>query len=91
MASDIFGMSGRAMRSALIAGERDPQMLADMVARASWLPGLSEGAWMFPLNLIPAGSNSRRVARPYSKRDSTTQPTSGCESDRRHVFWCPSR
>ena len=34
VASDIFGVSGRAMMAALIAGERDPLVLADM-ARAS--------------------------------------------------------
>ena len=34
VASDIFGVSGRQMMAALIAGERDPQVLADM-ARAS--------------------------------------------------------
>ena len=30
VASDIFGVSGRAMMAALIAGERDPKMLAQM-------------------------------------------------------------
>jgi transposase len=30
VASDIFGVSGRAMMTALIAGERDPEALADM-------------------------------------------------------------
>jgi transposase len=30
VASDIFGVSGRAMMAALIAGERDPETLADM-------------------------------------------------------------
>ena len=30
VASDIFGASGRAMLAALIAGERDPTVLADM-------------------------------------------------------------
>ena len=30
VASDIFGKSGRAMLEALIAGERDPEVLADM-------------------------------------------------------------
>ena len=30
VASDIFGVSGRAMMAALIAGERDPKVLADM-------------------------------------------------------------
>jgi transposase len=30
VASDIFGVSGRAMLSAMIAGERDPQVLAEM-------------------------------------------------------------
>jgi transposase len=34
VASDIFGVSGRAMLAALIAGERDPQVLAEL-ARAS--------------------------------------------------------
>jgi transposase len=34
VASDIFGVSGRAMMAALIGGERDPQTLADL-ARAS--------------------------------------------------------
>ena len=33
VASDIFGVSGRAMLAALIAGERDPGVLADL-ARA---------------------------------------------------------
>src|SRR5438128_695629 len=30
VASDIFGRSGRAMLDALIAGERDPEVLADL-------------------------------------------------------------
>jgi len=30
VASDIFGVSGRAMMAALIAGERDPQTLAQL-------------------------------------------------------------
>lgn len=30
VASDIFGVSGRQMMAALIAGQRDPQVLADM-------------------------------------------------------------
>ena len=30
VASDIFGVSGRAMMTALIAGERDPKVLAQM-------------------------------------------------------------
>ncbi len=30
VASDIFGVSGRAMMAALIAGERDPAVLADL-------------------------------------------------------------
>ena len=34
VASDIFGVSGRAMMAALVAGERDPKVLADM-ARGS--------------------------------------------------------
>ena len=30
VASDIFGVSGRAMMAALIAGERDPKVLAEL-------------------------------------------------------------
>ena len=30
VASDIFGVSGRAMLAALIAGERDPKVLAQL-------------------------------------------------------------
>lgn len=44
VASDIFGVSGRAMMAALIAGQRDPQQLAQM-ARArmrSKIPQLEE-------------------------------------------------
>src|ERR1700750_3381883 len=44
VASDIFGVSGRAMMAALIAGERDPKVLAQM-ARArmrSKIGGLGE-------------------------------------------------
>ena len=37
VASDIFGVSGRAMLDALIAGERDPQVLAEM-ARSRMRP-----------------------------------------------------
>jgi len=34
VASDVFGVSGRAMMAALIAGERDPQVLADLARGA---------------------------------------------------------
>src|SRR5207342_2357037 len=37
VASDIFGVSGRAMMAAMIAGERDPAVLADL-ARARMRP-----------------------------------------------------
>ena len=36
VASDVFGVSGRAMMAALIAGERDPQVLADLARGAMW-------------------------------------------------------
>ena len=42
VASDIFGVSGRAMMAALIAGERDPARLADM-ALGRMRPG--PGCW----------------------------------------------
>jgi transposase len=41
VASDIFGVSGRAMMNALIAGERDPDVLADM-ARAQMRRKISQ-------------------------------------------------
>jgi transposase len=41
VASDIFGVSGRAMMAALIAGERNPSMLAQM-ARSSMRRKISE-------------------------------------------------
>ncbi|MEU6258654.1 IS110 family transposase [Streptomyces sp. NPDC047043] len=44
VASDIMGVSGRAMLEALIAGERDPQTLADMAKRKlrNKIPELTE-------------------------------------------------
>src|SRR6476660_5542276 len=36
VASDIFGVSGRAMMGALIAGERDPKVLAEMARSRQW-------------------------------------------------------
>lgn len=41
VASDIFGVSGRAMMNALIAGERDPKRLADM-ARSRMRPKIGQ-------------------------------------------------
>jgi transposase len=51
VASDIFGVSGRAMMAALIAGQRDPQVLAAM-ARARMrvkIPRLEEAFAGLPL------------------------------------------
>jgi len=44
VATDIFGVSGRAMMAALIAGERDPQVLAQMARTAMRrkIPALEE-------------------------------------------------
>ena len=44
VASDLTGVSGRAMLDALVAGERDPEVLADMAQRRlrSKLPELTE-------------------------------------------------
>lgn len=44
VASDIMGVSGRAMLTALVAGERDPQALADMAKRKlrNKIPELTE-------------------------------------------------
>jgi len=46
VASDIFGVSGRAMMAAMIAGERDPKVLAEMArARMRTKIGLPEEAF----------------------------------------------
>jgi transposase len=46
VASDIFGVSGRAMMAALIAGERDPRVLADLAkARMRAKLGILEEAF----------------------------------------------
>jgi hypothetical protein len=44
VASDIMGVSGRAMLEALIAGERDPARMADLARRRlrSKIPALTE-------------------------------------------------
>ncbi len=44
VATDMFGVSGRAMLAALIAGERDPQVLAELAKRRlrSKIPALRE-------------------------------------------------
>ena len=44
VATDIFGVSGRAMMAALVAGERNPQVLADMARSVlrKKLPALEE-------------------------------------------------
>ena len=53
VASDIFGVSGREMLAALIAGERDPQVLAQLAR------GRMRG------KIPPAGGGVRRaVHRP---------------------------
>jgi transposase len=54
VASDIFGVSGRAMMEALIAGERDPKVLADL-ARARMrgkIPRLEEAFAGLPLGMF---------------------------------------
>ena len=52
VASDIFGISGRAMMAALIAGERDPKRLADLAkARMRAKIGLPQEAFAG----LPAG------------------------------------
>ena len=56
VASDIFGVSGRAMMAALIAGQRDPQVLAAM-ARARMrvkIPRLEEAFAGLPLGTFDA-------------------------------------
>ena len=41
MATDILGVSGRAMLTALITGERDPQVLAEL-AKARMRPKIPQ-------------------------------------------------
>ena len=45
VASDIFGVSGRAMLAALVAGERDPKVLAQLAVPGCAPTGVVEEAF----------------------------------------------
>ena len=77
VATDITGVSGRAMLEALIAGERDPAVLADLAKRRlrSKIPELDRGAHR-PLQRAPRllGPAAPRPHRPPHRAPSTSSP-----------------
>jgi hypothetical protein len=60
VASDIFGVSGRAMMAALIGGERDPQVLANL-ARARMRVKIPLLARILHSRLVDHGFGAGRV------------------------------
>ena len=75
VASDIFGVSGREMMAALIAGDRNPQVLAEMARTAMRMkiPQLEEA-------FVGTSPNTTAFCWPRCSRASTpstqTSPTS---------------
>jgi hypothetical protein len=64
VATDVLGASGRAMLAALVAGERDPQVLAELgrVSRmARWCD--SGGPWDEQISRTRRGSGCGRCCR----------------------------
>ena len=69
MASDITGVSGRLMLQALIEGERDPAVLADLAKRRlrAKIPDLTEAftdhhAFLARMQIDVIGQRTRRIA-----------------------------
>ena len=87
VASDIFGVSGREMLAALVAGERDPKVLAEM-ARARMrrkIPLLEEAftghftdhhAFLLAKMLARVDDDRRRHRRPSTPGSRTRSPLS---------------
>lgn len=79
VASDITGVSGRAMLEALIAGERDPAVLADLAKRRmrSKVRELTEAAHR-PLQRAPRllGAPPPRLDRPAHEGTRRARPGS---------------
>ena len=88
VASDIFGVSGRVIITALIAGERDPEILADMArarmrpkigllreAFAGWRAGTFDEHHRFLLARMMAGGRRRR--RRHRRRGRADRGASG--------------
>lgn len=85
VATDITGVSGRAMLEALIAGQRDPAALADLAQRRmrSKIPALTEAlhgrftthhAFMARLFLDRIDAHSADIARLDARITEATQP-----------------
>jgi hypothetical protein len=97
VASDVLGVSGRAMLAALVAGERDPQVLAELAKGrlrrqlAPAAPGPAGAVWCPPRTLDPprpgapgaAGSVDRR-ARRSGRPD--PRPVRGSSGPTRHDY-----
>jgi transposase len=90
VASDIFGVSGRAMLAALIAGERDPQVLAGLAktrlrAKTAQLQDAFVGrfgdhhafCWPRCWNVLTAPVPTSPRSRPRSTPRSPLRPNSG--------------
>ena len=91
VASDIFGVSGRAMMAALIGGERDPKVLGragpdpdadqDRAAggsvrgAAGWAPSMTITGSCWP-GCWPASTPSTSTSPPSTPRSGTTWPLS---------------
>jgi transposase len=85
VASDIVGVSGRAMLEALIAGQRDPAVLADLAQKSmrSKIPALTEAlrgrfndhhAFMVRLYLDRIDAHSTDIARLDERIETAIEP-----------------
>ena len=87
VASDIFGVSGRAMMAALIAGERDPKVLADLArARMRAKIELLEEAFAG----LPAGGFGDHHGSCWNEcwaASTRSTPTSRCWTRRSRLTW----
>jgi hypothetical protein len=90
VASDILGVSGRAMLQALIAGNRDPAAMADLAKRRlrSKIPAPSKGARKAcgPLQRVAIGMSRIYCTRPAracfeTRADAAFKPRGGPRSN----------
>lgn len=81
VASDIFGVSGRAMMAALIAGERDPKVLAQL-ARSRMRTKISRLEEAFNATSTPITGSCSPGCWPASTASTPTSPPSMPRSKR---------
>lgn len=82
VASDIFGVSGREMMTALIGGERDPKVLAAMAKTAMRrkIPRLEEAFAGLPLGTFD-GHHRFLLARMLTRIDAVTADITAVEAE----------